>query len=332
MTTAILSLVLAGNLLVADRLDPQPLTSFDGKSWSGLTLGSHTDKDIKKLFQTDKGAVRPEALKLLTVKDSGVRVDALLDGRGEKAVMRAIRLEYDVPVALDKLTDDLGSQPTSLYMPERYEDWRVLSFEDRGVVAVEMNGRITTFFLCAPSQVGYALKDFTTKENRISIPRDPGEGWDRIVRFSDTDSTVTIGSDKPDWMDSDWRRRLGRRLENEAESVRESSLRYTSSANGSLSIRLSSERFNKDGEANFTVNVSLSTTTPYGRFSQSASRSRKLGESFDRKLVDLFEDAVQELGQDVRYAVQKLGPPAKESFRASALDRLMANATRKPSG
>ncbi len=331
MTALFASILVCLSAPFAERLEPKPLASFDGKSWAGLTLGSITDGDIKKQFQIDKGAVRPEALKVLTVKDSDVRVDALLDGRGEKAVMRAIRLEYDVPISVERVSQELGVDPMPLYMPERYEDWRALSFANRGVIGIEMNSRLTTFILCSPDQIDYALRDFTTKETEISTPRDPGQDWDRIVRFSTSDASVSLASNRPDWMNTDWRRRLERRIENATDSTREPSLRYTSSANGSLSIRVTSERFNSSGESNFTAKVSVTSTTPYGRFSQSASRSRKLGGTFDRKLVDLVEDALGELSDGIRYAVQKLGPPPRAQFRATALDRVMANASRKRS-
>jgi len=313
----------------ADRLSPQPLATFDGKSWSGLTLGAITDGDIKKRFQTDKGAIRPEALKLLTVKDSGVRVDALLDGRGEKATMRAIRLAYDAPLDLEKVGQDLKEVPVPMYLRERHEDWRVLAYIDRGVLAVEIDGRCDTFFLCRPDMVGTALRDFTDRASQVTAPRDPGEAWDRIIRFGFTSSSVSLGSNKPDWMDGDWRRRLGRRMENEAESVRETSLRYSSSGDGRMSIGVTSDKFDKDGEANFTVSASLSAESPYGRIDKSSSRSRKLGDSYERKLIQLFDDVVYDLARDLRYAIQRMGPPPREESRKKALDRLMDGASRK---
>lgn len=331
MTATLLSLVIAlSSGPPPERLSPQPLESFDGKSWSGLTLGGLTDGEIKKLYQTDRGAIRPEALKLLTVKDSGVRVDALLDGRGDKAVMRSIRLEYDVPLEIETLVRDLGEDPIAMYLPERNEDWRVLAFVDRGLLAVDLNGRVDTVFLCTPAQLGIALRDFVDRQSRVTTPVDPGRDWDRVVRYSDVEATVSLGSSRPEWMNADWRRRLERRLENSAEAVREPSLRYTSSARGRLTIRATSDRFNSSGEANFTVSVSVKAATPYGEVEKSASRSRKLGESYERKITDLLDDAVDDLSRDVQYAVQRLGPPPKEQSRRVALDRLMDGATRKP--
>lgn len=316
--------------VAAERLEPKPLTSFNGKAWAGLTLGGITDGEIKKRFQTEKGAIRPEALKILTVKDSDVRVDALLDGRGDKATMRAIRLEYDAPLDLDKLAEDLGEKPVAMYLRERHEDWRILAFVDRGVLAVDQEGQTRTFILCTPDSVGTALRDFVDRRSDVTAPRDPGEGWDRVVRFAHTSSSISLGSSKPDELNADWRRRLGRRLENEAESIREPSLRYNSSASGRLTISVTSDKFDKDGEANFTVSVAVSTDTPYGRMDKTASRSRKIGNSYDRRLLDLLEDAIYELARDVRYAVQRLGPPPREESRKKALDRLMDGATRKP--
>jgi hypothetical protein len=321
--------ILAMVLSPADRLEPQPLPTFDGKAWSGLTLGGITDGGIKKRFQIEKGAIRPEGLKIVTTKDSGVRVDALLDGRGEKATMRAIRVAYDSPLDLGKLGEDLREVPVSMYLRERNENWRVVAFIDRGVLAVEVDGRCNTVFLCQPVMVGTALRDFSDRTSPVTAPRDAGDGWDRIIRFNYTSSSVTLGSNKPDGLDADWRRRLGRRMENEAESIREQSLRFSSSGDGRMSISVTSDKFDKDGEANFTVSASLSADSPYGRIDKSASRSRKLGDNYDRKLIQLFNDVAYDLARDLRYAIQRMGPPPKEESRRKALDRVMDGATRK---
>lgn len=329
MTTAIAILLLG---TYADRLAPKPLETFDGKAWAGLSLGNMTDADIKQKFSTEKGAIRPEALRITTLKDSGVRVDALLNGRGSKAVMGAIRVEFDNPPKLEELADKLGEQPVAMYNRERHEDWRVLAFIDHGILAMDVAGTVDTFVLCPPDQVRDALKVFYKERVPVTAPVDPGRNWDRILRFNDVDVSVSLGSNRPSTLDYDWRRRVERRLQNEGESTRRGSLRYGSSYTGQLEIRVSSDKFDKDGDSNFTVSVAVTGSSPYGQIRQSTSSSKKIWNSYERRVEDLFDDAMSDLDRYVRSAVQKLGAPPKEELRKVAMELLYQGACGKPSG
>lgn len=313
-----------------ERLNPQPISTFDGKVWTGLPLNGITDGEIKKKYRTEKGAVRPEALKIITTSESGVRVDALLDGRGDKAVMQAIRVGYDRSVDIEKLSEELHEKPVRLFTRERHEDWWVEAFVDHGVIALVIEGQCDTFFLTSPDRTGMALRDFGDRQSSVTDPPDPGANWDRVLRFGYTSASVTVGSSKPDELDADGRRRIGNRLKNLAESLREPSLRYSSSSSDRLSISVSSDKFDKDGEANFTVSVGISANTPYGQLDETASRSRKIRGNYDRRLADLMEDAFYDLARDVRNKVQRLGPPPRDASRKRFVDRLMDAATRRP--
>lgn len=330
MTVAIALLVVGS--AVADRLSPKSIDTFDGKSWAGLTLGNLTDSDLKQKYQTEKNAIRPEALRIATDKDSGVRVDALLDGRGGKAVMRAIRVEFDNPPSIDQLSDALGEKPVPMYNRERHEDWRILAFVDRGVLAMDVEGKVDTFVLCAPQRVGDALSVFYDRSVPVTVPADPGRNWDRVLRFNDVDVSVSLGSNRPSTLDYDWRRRVERRMQNEGESTRRGSLRYGSGYSGRLRIEVSSDKFDKDGDARFSVAVSVSAGSPYGQINQSASSSKKVWNSYERRVQDLFDDAIGDLDRYVRSAIQKLGPPAKEELRKLAMEKVYDGATKKPSG
>lgn len=326
------TLILAVTLLTAaaDRVNPQPVATFDGKAWSGLTLGEMSDGELKKKFETDKGAVRPEGLRILATRGSGVRIDALLDGRGSKAVMRALRVQVETPMRMDQLADTLKESPLVLYAQDRWEDWRMLAFAERGILALEIEGRVDTYILMSPDRISAATRNFGEVESRVTNPPDPGRDWDRIIRFDNTYASVSLGSNRPEPLDSDWRRRLERRLENEAESLRASGLRYSSSGDGELRIEVTTERFNKDGEANFTVRAALTASTPYGSLSESVSKSKKFSSNYDRRVLELLDDATRDLAQDVRDAVRKLGPPPRDSLRKAMLDKVMELASMKP--
>src|SRR5947209_19762887 len=64
-----------------------PIESFDGKTWSGLTIGESTTDVIKKRFKTSKGAVRPEAMLLPQPEKAPIRIDVLMHGRGGGSIL-----------------------------------------------------------------------------------------------------------------------------------------------------------------------------------------------------------------------------------------------------
>src|SRR5687767_13971713 len=74
---------------------PQPLHEFDGRAWSGMTLGQTTTGDIKRDFKTQGGQfVRAEALILTPPQGSRMGIQALTDGRGFGARLVGFRLTF----------------------------------------------------------------------------------------------------------------------------------------------------------------------------------------------------------------------------------------------
>lgn len=325
-------LALTAHPALADqpRLIPAPIESFDGKTWSGLKLGEMADKDLKKAFQTDRGAVRPEALLIATEKDSKIRVDALLDGRGDKALMQAIRVEYkDRAPNLSDLAKAWGEEPQPLYAINRTENWHVEIFPRHGVI-VEAIGEgdvdATVFILTTPERARLAVREFDREPTRIVAPRDPGKDWERVATFRRASASVTLGDNKPNSFDKRWRDDLSSRLEDQAEDFRRGRLRYDRYSDGSLSIAVSSTKW-KDTDTTFTVNVSLSLQTPYGYLSQSGSATRRMDSSHRRRVQDLLDDAMRELEYTVDRAMRKYGPDAIDKHRKDAVMAMYKTAT-----
>ena len=116
--TAWLLAVPGGNAIAQDRFVPQAIESFDGRSWGGLTIGQSTTDDIKRAYATSKGAIRPEAMLLPQPEGSGVRVDALMHGRGGGSVLQGFRVAYaDGAPILRDLADRLKQEPLLRYSP-----------------------------------------------------------------------------------------------------------------------------------------------------------------------------------------------------------------------
>ncbi len=86
----------------AQEFRPGPFERFDGTSWGGVELGASTDGQLKRQFRTAKSPVRPEAIRLVTPRESGMTVDVLLNGRGDRAVAMAIRVEMAVMPSFDR--------------------------------------------------------------------------------------------------------------------------------------------------------------------------------------------------------------------------------------
>ncbi len=321
LSLACASLCLATFASAQPVIDPAPLASFGGQDWSGLTLNRDTDSDIKRKFKTEKGAVRPEGLKLVAEKGSTIRVDPLLDGRGGKAVMRAIRVEYKGrgPSIFD-LTDAWDERPVEMYQRGRTEDWHLEFFETRGVIAVVLQNEThpSVFILCDPDRLAVVQRQFTNERTRIERPRDPGEGWDRTVRFSNANVNVDLDGSRPE--------RMGRRwMDDFTDSVREEARYYkgdtlrSGGGSGSMTINVTSGRF-RDDTATFKVNLSLYTKTPYGDLTRFSDESRTIESSHRARGVDLVRAALREMDDNIRRTVRAFGPEPVEASRMRAMD------------
>ena len=184
-----------------------------------------TDSEIKRKFRVEKGAVRPEALKFVMEKGGTTRVDALLDGRGGNAVMRAIRVQFlGRDPNLMQLTDDWDERPEMFYQKGRTEDWHLEVFEKRGVIAVvlgpEMKSNVDFFLLMDPDRVPIVTRQFSDRPTRIERPADPGEGWDGVVSYRWITANVSVDNPRPDWLNNRWVDSLEDSLKDEAKFYR----------------------------------------------------------------------------------------------------------------
>jgi hypothetical protein len=304
-------------------LQTESMRDFDGREWSGIRLGRMNDSDIKKRFKVEKGAIRPEALKFVMEKGSTVRVDALLDGRGGKAVVRALRVEYlGRDPYLMQLVDDWDERPEMFYQKGRTEDWHLEVFEKRGVIAVvlgpEMRSNVDCFILMDPDRVGVVTRQFVERPTRIEPPRDPGEGWDRKVSFNWVTANASASGNRPDWMSNRWIDDLESALKDEAKFYRGSMLRGNGDK-GSLSIRVSGSQF-RDSSGRWSVNLSLNTSTPYGDLTAFSDDSRTISGNSRGRIVDLLRSALDEMDSNVRRQAREFGPEPKDAARKRAME------------
>jgi hypothetical protein len=251
----------------------------------------------------------------------------LLDGRGGKAVMRAIRVEYKGrgPSLFD-LTDAWDERPVEMYQRGRTEDWHMEFFEKKGVAAIVMGKEThpSVFILCGPDRLAVVQRQFTDEQTRIERPRDPGEGWDRTVRYGGANVNVDLDGNRPDWMNRRWIDELSDSIRDEARYFKGDVLRQGN--NGSLSIRVTSNH-DRDDRGNFKVSLTLSSKTPYGDIFKLSDESRTIEGSQRGRIMDLVRSALRELDESLRRQVRDYGPEPVEASRMRMLDVVYKSAS-----
>lgn len=331
---ALMTLLTAAIAPAQEALRPDDLARFDGQTWSGIRLGIDTDGEIKRRFRWERGPIRPEAVRLTVENPAIVRVDALLDGRGAKAAVRAIYVEFGARgPSLDDLRRDLGPSESGYARP-RYEEWRIEAFAERGIVVLvtgEGNQeRVESAILTAPARVPALLRDFSARPQPIEPAPDPGERWDRVVEFSTAYANVSWSNrDTPRELGDNAERDLKEDIEDELRGLggRRSSLAYSRRGSGSISLTVTSGRWNDRGEASFTVTASVTSGTPYGQFAVAVSETQTIRRDYRWSIRRLAREAIDELERQVDRDVRALRPRPAESYRDETWKALMASAS-----
>jgi hypothetical protein len=153
--------------MAADILNPAPVHTFDGKTWSGLVLREMTLGEVRKVFKTENlgndltSRMRPyfdeNSLRCEVPKDSPVLVNAIMEGSGNKDRLAAIRIHFlrDAPTIAD-LASSLGEQPVKGYVAG-HADWWVETFPHHGIVGIVAAGaqetRLQSAVLAMPERV-----------------------------------------------------------------------------------------------------------------------------------------------------------------------------------
>ncbi len=315
----------AGLIFQTSDFTPPPLWTFDGLSWGGVKLNVHKDGDIKKLFGGGKGGIRPEALRL-TSSDPSIRVDALMDARGSKAVVRALRVEYAVnPPSVQEAAEKLGIEPVYFYQPERWENWCIAAFPGRGTCALILDGKAWVWLLGSDHLMESSLRVFSREETQVVERPDPGANWDRVVTYESV--RVSIQQSKtprvPDELDSRARRRLESDVEAKMLRVVRGPALYGMGGGGSFTVDVTVGGFNDKGESMVQFSSSLNASTPYGPLTVSQSHSLKMRDSYRRRVADGADHLLRITLSEAAKRIEALGPPALNSKRMDAHETLM---------
>lgn len=321
LATALATLVLAQK---ADFTVP-PLATFDGVRWGGLVLGETTDGDLKKRFHTSKAESRPEALAIRT-NEADIEVEVLLDGRGDKARASGILVKIKRPISFSDLASHLGgSEPR--YLRDRWEDWRLAAFAERGIAALVMSeATVPALLLCAPERLPSALRGFTGEQTAVVRQPDPGERWDRVVLFGRVTLDMDIRSkNRPATIAVRDLQRIEEDATYDARRARgKGNISYERGEDGAYSLTIRSGEWDSKGKASISVTANFRGNTPYGEVVASGFATESVDSDYRNRIYRVIEKAMDFLDQDVSNKVRKLGPPPLESQRREAWRSVLA--------
>lgn len=128
-----------------------PWGSFDGKSWSGIALGT-SERDLKSQFKTGKTEISdPASVRVQSDRKEWI-VSAVLTQTGGKGNVVGIAVERDKDAldSVDNLTKELGAPDATRYPSPRYGDWAVLHWKEKGIAAVVEGPRVRKLLMGAP--------------------------------------------------------------------------------------------------------------------------------------------------------------------------------------
>jgi hypothetical protein len=301
--------------------------SFNGSEWGGIKLGLHTDPELKRLFKAGKGGIRPESLRFPVQGER--KVDALMDARGAKAKVKAIRIEFGSDQDLQPITQGLGVEPVTLYQQDRWEDWSVAYYPGKGVAALQLEGRSFVFLLGNPNLMDQAVRKFSLEETDIVRRPDPGEDWDRVVTYDYV--SVRVEQSKtdrvPNDLDSRGRSRLEEDFEERLRRVIRGPLVYAFGNNGSFDLNINIGGYNDKGEADVRYNATLTAETPYGPITVTQSHSLRMKKDYRREVSSGADTVIRRVFGESEKKIRSLGPPPMNAKRTEAEFRLMADLT-----
>ena len=321
----------------AEIVKPDPTENFVGLSWSEMRIGATTDAQIKKLYQLDKPAIRPEALRLKIAERDLKRVDVLLNGRGAKATVSGFYLQYEPGKGpeIATLGKAISKEPMVGFPANRYEDWSVAGFADRGIFALCQNigGKqiAEIVLLLAPEAAEYALRGWEAEPTRI-------EKYDPVITFEDLLITYGRASGSVSGSNVEFSRRedIEDDIQYELErSGRSRFLQYDRRGNAQVSGSLNVGWDKKRKEVTYSVTVSASGTNLLGNVTASGSAERtfrrmeeKPRVRSERFIIDLIRDARDDMERNFDSAVSRQRPPTATEIRYREWMKIVNDATK----
>lgn len=336
ISSKILILTLLGRGSQQAAIAPTDIANFNGTTWNAISIGVTPDAEVKKLFKTDRKAIRPEALRLRQ-SPGGPLVDALLDGRGAKAKVTAFRIEYLVPRRLDSLINDIGEKPKLYYQRFRQERWHLAVFPMKGIVAVVQGLTDSSIiYLVGPSKIGQLVDDYSDKEEPVIVVKDPFAGQPKVALFGSVHVSYDLKNIGIEDQEDD-RKFLEKSLRN---ITARGAARFVAGEAGEATANVNTD-YSREKGGTIKVSASFRSQTQYGSVYATETRSESLPESrtpvgaanlkllagiaYAKALIGL-QSALEET---IYSNVMRQGPPPINLIRLNAWQKLLDDAGSK---
>ena len=307
---------------------PPPIEAFDGKQWAGMVLGQTTDAEIKRMYQTQRGAVYPEALAFRPFQTAPY-VDALLDGRGARARVQGFLIRYGnggpTPEAVAEALDE---QPSLWYHPGRIEPWHAAVFWKRGVILIvdenQPDGRARGVLLCRPEAVQNAMIDMTTAVTPYEDRPNPGRNWNRSVQVWGLDLRLGL----PPGVDECEFEGLEKEVDDEAVSLGTGPrVVYVRGGRGRYTVEVSAAYDLEKDEFVWIGWAVLSAGTPFGQVSAEGTAEQRSATAVRSDAPAVARVAINELNKRLGRKLLALKVDDIEVETPDAIERILRLAT-----
>ena len=304
------------------ELVPAALETCGGATWSGLTMGRTTARDIKKQFRTGRSDL-PMSQELSQPREARQKVFALYSDKHDDSLLSVILLRYsDDGPDLAALGRAMGAQEQDYYQNGRLEDWKLATFPSKGIVAFELTvyGRQTVplIVLCAPSGVAAVCRGFSTSRQPVVERSDPHANEPRVMEFG----TAAVNTDlKGLELNTGERQDVERTM---IDTTAGGTMRYRVGAPGSYTTEVRGN-FTPEKGGSLSVTSTISGFGPYGPISVSGSSDKSLpavkdmataysGVNSTNYTIALYE-ALEKASSSFRDAMIASGPPPIQTVR-----------------
>lgn len=318
------------------QFEGEPLDTIGDKGWSELEFGVSTLATVKKNFDVSSSDL-PNSTQFKQGKRPPREVHMMWGKEGKKSPLVAIALNYapGQELELSQLQAQLKQKGQSLYARQRFEEWRVQTFPDKGVIAW-VKGKDkprVSFLMMVPSgqlRAWQRNQPLRVAATPVAVRVDPNANKPRIIEFGSTLVTFTFSGpytmreqEKERQEDELKRRKLG------------GILQYRRGMAGSYDIDVGgSWKYDKGGTLNVTCTIS--GEGPYGpiRVSQSSSKTLNKALNGQGSIFGMSEgnlnynvalaEAQSGVERKAKMALDAQGPPSLSTLRQQAWDKMIA--------
>lgn len=310
--------------------DPAAIETFDGKSWSGLTLGVTTQDGVKKQFRNSRGDYGSSVLlEMNKQKDQRFHVTALYPTKDKAAPLQGICIRYTDAfhgLPLNKLQAALGGAGSAYFSTTRYEDWAVVAYPERGVLLFALGNEVPMVLLGSPRRIAPTVGRMSTNAMPLGVYGEQFRFAARLLRYENVG--VSFSLTKIKWSDEN---RARRHLTEDAQAAYTGGgvLRYDPRATtGRYDISIDA-RYNPDKGGSGTATVSISGVGPFGNLSTTRSADFSIDRGPDDRSLE-ETDCVRAAQRAMRLAERDLAlqvlnqqPPPIQSARLADWDRVI---------